>query len=760
MYYSNTQEDELGFDAFIAPDGFDHTAQPVDIYTKFKEWYPIDSKAKYIYYYSDGNYPLTLTPTADEYYKYGYTQGGVEVMGVDVPLNGTAVTIFNETVTTKRWVIVYRVSSAKFLLAFEQNTRYVLWVYCGTSVNGIRSNMSYGIGTIELKYVHFANLNSITSNFNSAFYDKPARKLTGTITFPESMTSIGGFAFWDAYQLLTKLNLPNTKNLELVYGGFRTFNYGVFVEANFGASTSLSGFSEFSNAARISVSPQNTAYASFDYCDIIYTKDKTILYWLAPKTVRGLTLPDELPQAQITALGTKFSLQQLQGYQLYIGTLITDLTNLYLSNKSFSTVEVGVGNTAFKVENNILYNTTKTELIKAGTNNTGSLVIDNAVTTIKSGAFLRCVGYTGGLTIPDTVTSIVANSFAGLSGLTGNLVIGNGVTSIVANSFAGVTNLAGSLTIPTTITTIEPSSISGLKNLTGDLIFTGGQWNLSTYSYFGFANFTATSIKSIIDNDKLVNGTVGSPKNFYISKTTYDALVALSGGQASIDLAASRYINVKANYIIQDGLKLWLDASDPSSYPGTGTTWYDLSGNDNNGTMVNGVVPLSNAMSFDGANDYVNCGSNTILVNSSVVCSLWFKTITTGIQRIIFKSKDNSNVNPAYELYIISGVLHFNLNGTGAITVPISINTWYNVAGVYDYVNKKQRLCLNGIFITETTKDIILPITEYPLGIGRNVYYTDYPFIGLINDIAIYNRALTADEVLQNFNSTRYKYGI
>ena len=48
--------------------------------------------------------------------------------------------------------------------------------------------------------------------------------------------------------------------------------------------------------------------------------------------------------------------------------------------------------------------------------------------------------------------------------------------------------------------------------------------------------------------------------------------------------------------IVTDELKLCLDASNPASYHGSGTTWYDLSGNGNNGTMVNGVTPLSNAM--------------------------------------------------------------------------------------------------------------------------------------------------------------------
>ena len=70
--------------------------------------------------------------------------------------------------------------------------------------------------------------------------------------------------------------------------------------------------------------------------------------------------------------------------------------------------------------------------------------------------------------------------------------------------------------------------------------------------------------------------------------------------------------------IVTDGLKLWLDASNPASYPGGGTTWYDLSGNGNNGTMVNGVAYNSangGVMILDGIDDKINCGTNFTITN-------------------------------------------------------------------------------------------------------------------------------------------------
>ena len=577
MYYSSNAEEELGFDAFVAPDDFDRTAQPVDIYEVFKREYALSQRARYIYYYSDGNYPLTLTPTTNEYYRYGHRNGGVDVI-YDVPLSsegGVATTIWgvsgntsggDESGFTHRWVVVYRVSTAKFSLAIP-NQR-VVWMYCSDKIS--KFNRGTDGFSYQIRFIHMSNINSITEDLSGWFYGNSAPVLLGRAIFPETITQVTNWIFFNASGV-SRINLPATKNIYLlhdaVYATFRPNSSRV--EINFGASIHL-GLSDsernsYLNLAIISVSQHNTAYASFDGCDIIYTKDLTTIHWLAPKTVRGLYLPDQLPQNQIDALGTKFSLQQLQNHQLYIGTQITDLTNLYLANKSFVTIEVGAGNTAFSVDGNILYNTTKTQLIKAGTYNTGDLIIPNGVTEILANSFLRCSGYTGNLTIPSSVTSIAANSISALTNMT-------------------------SLTLPV-------------------------GYDTSIYSYFGFANFSADSLNTAILN--LANGTAGTPKYFYISKTSLDALnIAYPN---AVSDAALRFINVVS--IVMDGLKLWLDASNPLSYPGTGTTWYDLSGNGNDGTMLNGVTPLSNAMQFDGVNDYVT--APVLVPSRTYTVSFW-----------------------------------------------------------------------------------------------------------------------------------------
>jgi hypothetical protein len=85
--------------------------------------------------------------------------------------------------------------------------------------------------------------------------------------------------------------------------------------------------------------------------------------------------------------------------------------------------------------------------------------------------------------------------------------------------------------------------------------------------------------------------------------------------------------------IVRDGLVLALDAASPRSYPGSGTTWYDLSGNGNNGTLVNSTFS-NNVIQFDGTNDYVsvgNVGSNSI---KTVIC--WFSMNNVNTNMALF----------------------------------------------------------------------------------------------------------------------------
>jgi len=98
--------------------------------------------------------------------------------------------------------------------------------------------------------------------------------------------------------------------------------------------------------------------------------------------------------------------------------------------------------------------------------------------------------------------------------------------------------------------------------------------------------------------------------------------------------------------IITDGLVLCLDAGNPKSYPGSGTTWTDLSGNGNNGTLTNGPTYNSGnlgSLVFDGVNDYVNLGD--LDLPAPFTLSIWFKGNTTQSQQYCGLLNKSSSTN-------------------------------------------------------------------------------------------------------------------
>ena len=96
--------------------------------------------------------------------------------------------------------------------------------------------------------------------------------------------------------------------------------------------------------------------------------------------------------------------------------------------------------------------------------------------------------------------------------------------------------------------------------------------------------------------------------------------------------------------IIQDGLVFEVDASDRNSYPTTGTTWFDLSGNRNNGTLTNGPTFNSangGSIVFDGTNDFVNCGTSFTNLTTQLSINLWGKINGSPIDGVIVTKGEN-----------------------------------------------------------------------------------------------------------------------
>jgi hypothetical protein len=239
-------------------------------------------------------------------------------------------------------------------------------------------------------------------------------------------------------------------------------------------------------------------------------------------------------------------------------------------------------------------------------------------------------------------------------------------------------------------------------------------------------------------------------------------------------MLATRLITAYQSSIITSGLVLYLDAGNTSSYAGSGTTWTDLSGLGNNGTLVNGPTYSSanqGSILFDGTNDYVTLGTPTSLnITGSITVNSWvnFSLLPTGSNWSTIYEKGYSGTNDQTFLRYTSGALEFGTyslslgNKLTKYTVGSSVlvNNWCNIVGVFDQL--KFTLYLNNTLVSQTAYVGSMFSSSAPIGIAAASISGTFQrfFKGNISVVQAYNRALTAAEVSQNFNAVKGRYGL
>jgi hypothetical protein len=231
--------------------------------------------------------------------------------------------------------------------------------------------------------------------------------------------------------------------------------------------------------------------------------------------------------------------------------------------------------------------------------------------------------------------------------------------------------------------------------------------------------------------------------------------------------------------IVTSGLVLHLDAANPKSYPGTGSIWYDRAANlnagvANNGTLVN--TPTFNSENgggiiFDGVNEYVNCGSSLILDTSSKFSiNIVFKLISynnTYPTLFTIKTSVGNSLVMLLTQNITYSPLTFGWNGNFTYkpqSTTINPNIWYNFCLVYNGggINNISsfKFYINGVSIALITSNTFAGISQAntlgTLNNGTSNYYLN----GNISQASIYNIELSPQEVLQNYNATKSRYGL
>ncbi len=222
--------------------------------------------------------------------------------------------------------------------------------------------------------------------------------------------------------------------------------------------------------------------------------------------------------------------------------------------------------------------------------------------------------------------------------------------------------------------------------------------------------------------------------------------------------------------IVTNGLVLCLDAGNPKSYSGSGTTWTDLSRNGNTAILTNGPT-FSSAngghMVFDGTNDYarITSASTLNMGGKSFTADIWIAVSTTsGSERMIIEY----NVWPTQGTYqvttqpnqIVVNFIDANSGGKALYhSIPSFTNgAWTNVVGQFDTVNNTISLYINGSRVAQNTA-----VTQEIGNAVSNLHICSRGGGSLflpckMSSIKMYDRALSATEILQNYNATKGRF--
>ena len=224
--------------------------------------------------------------------------------------------------------------------------------------------------------------------------------------------------------------------------------------------------------------------------------------------------------------------------------------------------------------------------------------------------------------------------------------------------------------------------------------------------------------------------------------------------------------------IVTDGLVLCLDAADTNSYPRTGTVWYDQSGNGSNGTLTNGPTFNSangGSIVFDGTNDR-GTFSSPITSTSNQTYEVWTNAIasasaTGGYAYILHNNSIDSTTGNSYLTIGIKPTqppqYYAALNGahvTMSSGVTPSNSNIVQIVLTWDGATQK-------MYINSDLKDSEA-LTGTPQNFSTTTSFGDYAsstyrmIQGNIYSIKIYNKALSASEIQQNFNALGGRFGI
>ena len=223
-------------------------------------------------------------------------------------------------------------------------------------------------------------------------------------------------------------------------------------------------------------------------------------------------------------------------------------------------------------------------------------------------------------------------------------------------------------------------------------------------------------------------------------------------------------INYNAS-IVTSSLSMCLDAGNLRSYPGSGTNWYDVSGNLNTNSLINGPTYNSSnggTLIFDGVNDYANGTSTSSLYTGDMTAEAWIKVNASSLDWVRIVGTGGNGGNRTFGLwYGTDRRILWQRYGAGdpslyPTTPVLDIGSWYHI--VATTTGSSHVLYLNGVSISTGSGVGPWPASGEAITVGFAGFHTyTNSNIGIVR---LYTMGLTATQVLQNFNATRGRYGV
>jgi hypothetical protein len=235
--------------------------------------------------------------------------------------------------------------------------------------------------------------------------------------------------------------------------------------------------------------------------------------------------------------------------------------------------------------------------------------------------------------------------------------------------------------------------------------------------------------------------------------------------------------------IVTDGLVLYLDAANTRSYISGSTIWYDLTRNQLDGNLVNGPTFFTTNNGYircDGTDDYIEVLDNSLLDfgSNNFTVEYWFRKLSTSVgvgnDNIWGVNKWNTGASPgtnewalsigstnvdSYSFFVVVGTTQYN---TGISVEQLSINTWYQLIGMRS--GSTLNTFLNGELKQNVSPSGFTSSTVIN-NVGRNLRINNSAVNSFYTRadnaiVRIYNRSLSGEEILQNYNTTKTRFGL